>query len=247
MSFQFATRNRFACEQSARLAGLWRLTLLTLLPILLWDLSGWDLLVMQHLADGRGFALRHHPWLEHGLHDAARQVALWLYLVLWAMVWWPQGPLRTISRSQRAQVVLGMALGLLLVNWLKQQSATSCPWDLQAFGGHAQYLSHWRWGVGDGGPGHCFPGGHASAGFAFVALALPWLGMSDAAPRRRGMRLLGWVLMLGVMLGVTQTLRGAHYISHTLWSAWLCWLAALLNHHAFVVWAHRRAQTLALA
>ncbi len=25
------------------------------------------------------------------------------------------------------------------------------------------------------------------------------------------------------MLGVSQQLRGAHYMSHTLWTAWICW------------------------
>jgi hypothetical protein len=26
------------------------------------------------------------------------------------------------------------------------------------------------------------------------------------------------------MLGVSQQLRGAHYMSHTLWTAWICWV-----------------------
>ena len=50
---------------------------------------------------------------------------------------------------------------LLAVAALKRHSPTSCPWSLQEFGGHAVYLSHWRWRP-DGGPGHCFPSGHAS-------------------------------------------------------------------------------------
>jgi membrane-associated PAP2 superfamily phosphatase len=26
------------------------------------------------------------------------------------------------------------------------------------------------------------------------------------------------------VLGVSQQLRGAHYMSHTLWTAWVCWV-----------------------
>jgi membrane-associated PAP2 superfamily phosphatase len=33
------------------------------------------------------------------------------------------------------------------------------------------------------------------------------------------------------VLGVTQLLRGAHFPSHSLWTAWVCWtLSALLWH-----------------
>jgi membrane-associated PAP2 superfamily phosphatase len=34
---------------------------------------------------------------------------------------------------------------------------------------------------------------------------------------------LGAVLGVGLLLGWTQLVRGAHFPSHMLWSAWLCW------------------------
>ena len=34
---------------------------------------------------------------------------------------------------------------------------------------------------------------------------------------------LGAALVLGFGLGAVQQVRGAHYMSHTLWTAWLCW------------------------
>ena len=30
-------------------------------------------------------------------------------------------------------------------------------------------------------------------------------------------------LLAGLALGLAQQMRGAHFMSHTLWSAWLCW------------------------
>jgi membrane-associated PAP2 superfamily phosphatase len=39
------------------------------------------------------------------------------------------------------------------------------------------------------------------------------------------------VCVIGFVLGVTQLLRGAHFPSHSLWTAWICWtLSALLWH-----------------
>jgi len=116
---------------------------------------------------------------------------------------------------------------LVVVVVLKGISRTSCPWDLEVFGGAARYLSHWAWGQLDGGPGGCFPAGHASTGFAFVAAHF-WLKPTHPSLARRWM----WVaLATGALLGISQQMRGAHFMSHTLWTVWLCWsLGAVLWH-----------------
>lgn len=117
-------------------------------------------------------------------------------------------------------------LSLLVVAGIKGISRTSCPWDLAAFGGTAQHVSHWAWGMRDGGGGHCFPAGHASTGFAFMALAI-WL--RSVSPRTGTW---AWVAVLsaGLLLGWVQQVRGAHFFSHTLWTAWLCWAVATVLH-----------------
>ena len=101
---------------------------------------------------------------------------------------------------------------------LKGISVTSCPWDLQAFGGVARYVSHWSL-LGDGGAGHCFPAGHAASGFAFVSGYFAFRKHDQVLARR-------WLtaaLAAGFALGIAQQLRGAHFMSHTLWTAWICW------------------------
>lgn len=40
-------------------------------------------------------------------------------------------------------------------------------------------------------------------------------------------------LTLGLVFGIGQQLRGAHFLSHDLWTAWLCWLCASLSDRAF--------------
>lgn len=182
-----------------------------------WDLGGQDLAVMRLFGTTQGFPLRTHPLLSSVLHDGLRQLALLLLLLLalWAMR--PDATDR-LPRRQRLAVLGGVLLSLLAVNLIKWQSATSCPWDLAEFGGSARYITHWSWGVADGGSGRCFPGGHASSALAFAGVALPAL----VAGRRSGWWLLTGILTMGAVAGGTQTLRGAHYPSHTLWTLVIC-------------------------
>jgi membrane-associated PAP2 superfamily phosphatase len=70
------------------------------------------------------------------------------------------------------------------------------------------------------------------------AVLLLWLACPGWQPRSRpsggaGSCCCGGGLVAGVLLGLTQTLRGAHFPSHTGWTAWLCWTAALVNRQVF--------------
>jgi membrane-associated PAP2 superfamily phosphatase len=212
-----------------------------LLALLTWDFSGLDLSVMHWIASPQGFALRHNWWMEQLLHDQVRHAAILVYLGVLVMVWLPMGRFRDLRQLQRFEIWVGSTLGLVLINVLKHHSLTSCPWDLADFGGVGTYVSHWNWRLSDGGSGHCFPGGHASSALAFSALSLPWLVSGDDQNRLWGTRILWAVLLLGGLLGVVQTLRGAHYPSHTLWTGWMCWCIAVVNHMAFAWIAHKRA------
>ena len=197
---------------------------LGLLALLAWDASGLDLAVIHAVGSPSGFALRETWWTSGLLHDGGRLLGWAVLAALVVNIWrpWWNGP---TPRERVAWVLVTLAC-LLLVPTLKRVSATSCPWDLQAFGGVANYVSHWQFGVADGGPGHCFPSGHAVAAFAFIS---GWFALRPHALRAARMWLLG-VLAFGALFGGAQLLRGAHYPSHTLWSAWICWTAcALLN------------------
>ena len=196
----------------------------------LWDLGGLDLAFMQQFGTPQGFALQHTWLLERVLHEGVRQAAtgFFLLIALWTL-WptrWNQPRLVALAlpRRERLAVLLSVALSLLAVNLIKNASQTSCPWDLQAFGGTAVYVSHWTWGVADGGTGRCFPGGHASSAFAFLALSLPWLMPPSGTSRSQvtGLRWLLAVLFAGAVAGTVQTVRGAHYPSHTLWTLVIC-------------------------
>lgn len=205
-------------------AGRWVMFLtVSLALIVAWDLSGADLVVSRWVGSPDGFHWRDHWLIARVFHDGGRWLSMgWLSLLAWD-AWRPllDGP----SRRRRAYAVAVILLTALLVPAIKRMSATSCPWDLAEFGGLAVYLPHWMPGGPDGGAGRCFPSGHAVAGFAFVGAFPVWYRDRPASAHVW----LAIALGLGLLFGATQVLRGAHYVSHVLWSAWLCVLMAALG------------------
>lgn len=205
-----------------RARSLWWWTLGTLAALLAWDAAGLDLPLAWLMGGQDSFALREHWALTVVFHDGARRLAWLAGLWLLAGVWYPTGVLRRLTRPARVQWLASATLSLAIISALKFASHSSCPWDLVAYGGVADYLSHWSWGGSDGGPGRCFPAGHASAAFAFLGgfFVLRQVSAAHAA------RCLAIVLVTGAILGMAQQVRGAHFMSHTLWTAWFCWVAA---------------------
>lgn len=232
-----ATTARLSCFSP--LPRLLAVSIASLLLLLAWDALALDLPLARRFGTSGGFALRDHWWMSQVLHDGARRLGWVLVAGLALSVWWPVGVLRVLSRDERWGLLLGTALSLLAVSALKNLSRTSCPWDLTEFGGMARYVSHWQWGVLDGGGGRCFPAGHASAGFAFIA-GFFWL--RHRAPRA-AVTWLAAALVAGLLLGLVQQARGAHYMSHTLWTAWVCWATSALvwrAGHGVALWRVRR-------
>ena len=203
-----------------------------------WDASGLDLALARWFGDSQGFALTSNWWLRKLLHNDARRLSWVLLFGMMLMIWWPLGPWRALPRADRLWLVVGALLAALAVQLAKRASQTSCPWSLTEFGGTAAYVSHWRWGVRDGGGGHCFPVGHASTAFAYLGgyfWLRPW------APRAA--RIWLWVTVLaGLGFGLVQMVRGAHYFSHVLWAGWVCWVAGGLFWLAMQALRRRRAR-----
>jgi len=197
-------------------------TLSSFLLLLLWDYSGLDLAMAHWFGSASGFALESHWLWRNVLHDDIRLWPWVLELGLLIAIFLPVGALKQLPMVRRAQLALTTLAALLAISTIKLYSHTSCPWDLQEFGGVATYVSHWSWGLRDGGTGGCFPAGHASAGFAFIGGFFAFRQVLPATARR-------WLvgaMAVGLVFGLAQQIRGAHYMSHTLWTAWLCWTVA---------------------
>jgi membrane-associated PAP2 superfamily phosphatase len=206
-----------------------------------WDVLNLDNAVSSHWGNAQGFALKDDALWGLRMYKLERLIGWACMAVLIWMVFKP--PLRVtvfsiMPKQQRRFMLAGVITALLLIQLMKRHSLTSCPWDYQLFGGIAQDISHWRFGLRDGGPGHCFPAGHPSAGFAF--LAVPAFVML-ASPRQAG-ALFAAVLLMGGLLGFTQVARGAHFVSHVLWSAWWCGAVACLAVALAFAWQRWHAR-----
>ena len=198
-------------------------TLAAALAFLAWEVAGGDRWLADLAGNAAGFPLRNHWLLDQVLHRIGRLLAWALALALCLGVWWPRGPLRRLALPRRLQLAGGVLLSVALVSLLKSVNPAACPWNLTAYGGLAEPVSHWLWWVTPaGGRGACFPAGHASAGFAFIGGYFVFRPVAPALARR-------WLLaavVAGLLLGISQQWRGAHFMSHTLWSGWLCWCVA---------------------
>ena len=194
-----------------------------LAALLAWDFSGLDLLLVRHWADAGGFPWRERWLTARVLHEGGRAFAWVVAAVLLLNIWRPLWPQQT--RRERIWWLAATLACVLLIPIFKRTSTTSCPWDLAEFGGTARYVSHWSFGVMDGGPGRCFPSGHASSAFAFFS---GFFALRRAYPRAAQAWLLT-VIFIGFIFGWVQMARGAHYASHTMWTAWICWVTCMLG------------------
>ncbi len=211
----------------------WPHLLAGLMLVLAWDASGLDLPLAHAFGDAGGFAARDAFWARGLLHEGLRGlwVLVWLLLAVDALRAKPAaaGPARG---ERRLALALGVFL-LLLGPLLKSLSQSSCPWSLRDFGGDALWVSHWNWRLRDGGPGHCFPSGHTLGAFAFAPFAWIW--------QRRGV----WALLFlsGALASLGQLARGAHFLSHSLWAAWIALSAACLMLQILNGFSARKAFT----
>ncbi len=219
----------------------WRdavVTLVAAVLLLAWDFSGADLAVSRLFGSPNGFALRDNFWTATVAHSGGRVLAWACLLALIVCAWQKPVPAGGPQRSERVYWLMVTVVSLIAVPTIKQFSATSCPWDLALFGGQAQHVLHWRWGVADGGSGRCFPSGHAVGAFAFFSQYFLWRGYQP----RRARRWLVAVLVVGTIFGLAQLARGAHYVSHSAWSALICFALSAVADAMRERWWRRRSE-----
>lgn len=105
---------------------------------------------------------------------------------------------------------LNMALIALVVSLLKHYSPYSCPWDLPDYGG------------GKPDAGACLPAAHPISGFALFGL---YLALEGEPQKAHLVLRAAWII--GLAAGAVQVARGAHFVSHVLWTAWVAWSVTL--------------------
>jgi membrane-associated PAP2 superfamily phosphatase len=116
-----------------------------------------------------------------------------------------------------------MLLGPLAGALLRTMTTQHCPADLQSFGGVVDYVAERSgpfWASSPASAGHCLPSGHASGGYALLALF--FAGWAAGQPRWRW-RGLAIGIAAGLLFSVVRIVQGAQFASATLWSAVVDW------------------------
>lgn len=169
-----------------------------------------------------GWRGAHSWWTNEFLHDGGRwfvrcvvgsALVLFVASYLGAPAYW---------RRPSGYFVAACVLGVAIVGLLKTALHVPCPWDLRLFGGRSAYVPLFAHRLHSAHMSGCFPAAHAASGYA--------LSSAYFVLRERSLRGARWALgiamAIGVIFGIAQQSRGAHFISHDLCSAILVWLTA---------------------
>jgi membrane-associated PAP2 superfamily phosphatase len=159
-------------------------------------------------------------------------VVVWFALLLWWMSLRRQ-PSRHPLRRAMGFTLLVTLLAALVVSFLRAISPHSCPWDLSAFGGTAEYFRFFDAVPLNPGPGRCVPSGHAASGFVWLTGYIALRGVDLKAAHVA----LAFSLLFGILTGLTQLARGAHFLSHVLLTAWICFAVAWACDRLWRMWS----------
>lgn len=172
----------------------------------------------------RAFPARYDWFLEVVMHRWAKNL-LWAFGLLCLAAWLLSFTLEPLRPLRRRLLFLTLALGLgpAAVAGLKVATDKHCPWDLEMYGGSLPHVGLLEPRPAELPPGRCFPGGHASGGFALMCF---WFVWRRERPRAAAAAL-GAGFAVGLALGFGRIMQGAHFLSHNLWAAWVCWVVAL--------------------
>lgn len=133
------------------------------------------------------------------------------YLVAWVGSF--KVPSLKAQRFELGYFFFVAILSTAVIGLIKSQSAHACPWNM-----NVPTAESFIWNF-SAIHGHCFPGGHASTGFALMT---GFFAYRISNPRRAYFFLIAG-LIIGFGFGWAQMMRGAHFLSHNLWTAWIIW------------------------
>ena len=188
--------------------------------------------------EGGQWALKDAWWTSHVIHRGGKNLStLAALLVMLALLracvdarWKP-------LRLPLLYLLLAVGLSTGVVALLKSMTHMDCPWDLQRYGGLRPFVGLFQPRPVLLGHAACFPAGHASAGYGWVALYFFALLLR---PQWRWPALAA-ALATGLLFGVSQQLRGAHFLSHDVGSLAVGWTVAVLLY--LLMFAPARAGT----
>lgn len=170
------------------------------------------------------FYLRHSWALAELNHRYVKNILICIYL-LFFMGWiasFKSSTWRT-RRWEYGYFFVMVVISTAIIGLLKSQSDHACPWNMLI-----DSTSGWSWDF-HATEGHCFPGGHASTGFALMVGYFVYRLQNP----KRAYFFLSAAILLGFAMGFAQMMRGAHFLSHNLWTAWIIWFMNVIAYSIF--------------
>ncbi|RZG76028.1 phosphatase PAP2 family protein [Acinetobacter sp. WCHAc060033] len=203
--------------------------LLAVLFLVLWFVfpvgGAIDLHFIQPWIDTNGkFPLKNNWFLVEINHKLVKDIIIGFYVI--ALLAWLASfkNLKLKAYQWRLGYLFWISiLSTAVVGILKSHSAHACPWSMT----EPTALSYvWNFSATNG---HCFPGGHASSGFSLIT----GFFVFRASKPKIAYVFLFLGLSLGFLMGWGQMMRGAHFLSHNLWTGWVVFAFNLVMYKIF--------------
>lgn len=205
---------------------------------LLFHFTRLDLLLADawYQSPARAWPIRHAWWAETLIHYYFKIALIAAALACLGIAW----KRRRKTDALRWRLVACSAIIIPnLVTLGKRTSAMHCPWNIARYGGNAPYFDAFSAApAGLPGMGHCFPAGFVSVGGWLLAFALFYY----PEHRQRSRAIGAAALLVTFGMGFLQQMRGAHFLSHVLWTVWLSWAVVIALHAALGLWRSPRPQ-----
>lgn len=190
--------------------------------------SGLDVWISAHFYDPNShqWPYKEYWFIEQVMHKGGQNFFIILIICIFCLLlasFKTDSTLKIYKRSL-AYLFLASITGPLIIIFLKHHTHFYCPWDLQIFDS-VKPLIRWFDPVSPLMPvGNCFPAAHAGSGFTFVNLYFFFLAV------RPKIKFAGlyFGLILGGLYGITQQMRGAHFLSHDVAALAVCWFTAFI-------------------
>jgi membrane-associated PAP2 superfamily phosphatase len=169
----------------------------------------------------------HNFWINDVMHDGGTWFIRLLVLIAVGVAVWGSFDVRLRTwRRPALYFALAVILSVGTVGALKTMTNKDCPRDLAEFGGEHVYVPLFGHRSPEIRNARSFPAAHASAGYALLAL---YFALRERN-RRWGRIGLAIGVFTGLLFGLSQQSRGAHFVSHDVWSAFIVWTIALSTY-----------------